>query len=207
MAMTEKQQETLIWAGIFAALLLVVKNMFIDDSERKIITKYGRYFDSDYFKFALKKIYAKDFAKYKAKGIPERDIMTWIVRHYFDREKMGSIAARIYAGKGTISDNEIKAVTAYSEIKDLIELSYVSALFFQVSTAVDSVVKDSSFLGSIEAVQKAVDEKASSKSKRSMLNYTLSYFNKSHRKALLSLLGKMKRTRPVKKQIPIPSWI
>lgn len=204
----DKTGKIIIIAGLGIALIILTSKMFGRSSEEFIIKKYGKYFNSSYWKGELKRLYKKEFSYWTKKGATEQEIFAYIVNRYFDRDKMKAIASVIYDAKGTFSDDEEEALLALSKVKDLMELSYLSTVYStQFNTvngrdiqAIDLALNPLGYFWKAYENGKIIDPEVN----KNLLAYMLTYFNKKHRKVLVKILKKMDK-RGEKKFIKPPT--
>lgn len=195
--------------GSIAAIIvvyLIVNSMFKKSSEENLVKNYGKYFNSEYWKNELKRVYRSDFKKWRERGASEQDIFVHITAQYFDRDRLRGIAQVIADAKGRFSDDEIKALAAISEVNNMMDLSYLSTIFSTMPQFTGKTDEVTNFLlnpaGYVFEVFVGSGDQLNP-SDRNMLNFILTYFNKKHRKAFVKLLGKMKK-RTEKKLITEP---
>ncbi len=195
-----------IGVAIGTALLLIANSMFGKGSEEYIIKKYGKYFNSGYWKSEIKRMYKSDFKEWRAKGASEQDIYTYIIDQYFDRDRLKNIAQIIHDSKGTFSDDEEEALVAFSKLTTYAELSFLTTIYSTLGDYDEG--KNSPYFDLLTNPMSVVmlayqnGQVKNDDVTRNLLSYTLTYFNKSHRKALGKILGKLKRAK--KKYIKPP---
>lgn len=193
-----------ILLGLAGGLGYLAYKSFTGKNSSEIIKKYGRYFNSGYWKSEFKRLYYKEYAPYLKKGFSESQIQAYMLNKYFDREKYENIVQVIKDSKGVLSDDESRAILAIGELDNLMEVSYLATVF---SVSGDSGYADevTSFFSSPYAyVFNAVTgEDELTPQENNLLYFLLTYFNAKDRKLLHKVLAKMKK-RGVYKKLPKP---
>lgn len=190
---------------VFVGIGYLAYKSFTSKNEEEIIRKYGKYFNSGYWKSEFKRLYGKEMNQYKKKGFSDTQINAYILNKYFDRTKYENIAQVIKDSKGLMSDDESKAILAIGELKNMMEVSYLATVF---SVSGDSGYADSTwdfFSNPLAYVSNAVSGTGELKpEENNLLYFLLSYFNAKDRKLLHKILAKMKK-RGEYKSIPKPT--